>query len=88
MVVALVHAHGGSKALRTRHAGERVHLDIDPSVAPDVVGDFREPDIIRLGFAPLYVSHVDALGAAEQLAAVIAERDYERSEFTARALVT
>lgn len=24
------------------HAGERVHLDIDPSVAPDVVGDFRE----------------------------------------------
>lgn len=24
------------------HSGERVHLDIDPSVAPDVVGDFRE----------------------------------------------
>jgi kynureninase len=36
-----------------------------------VIGDFRVPDVCRLGFAPLYLRFVDALAAAEHLVAVM-----------------
>jgi len=57
-------------------------------IARGVIGDFREPDIVRLGFAPLYLSHADALAAAEHLAAVLRDREFERPEFQTRAAVT
>ena len=50
-------------------------------IARDVVGDFREPDIVRLGFAPLYLTHADVLRAAEHLRDVVEGREYERDEF-------
>jgi kynureninase len=57
-------------------------------IARGVIGDFREPDVVRLGFAPLYLSHADVLAAAGHLAAVLADKEFERPEFAARAAVT
>lgn len=57
-------------------------------IARGVVGDFRAPDIVRLGFAPLYLDHVDCLRAVEELAAVIAGNEFDRPEFTQRSTVT
>ena len=50
------HAYAISKALR----------------AEEVVVDFRNPDILRFGIAPLYIRHVDVWDAADALARIMA----------------
>jgi kynureninase len=57
-------------------------------IARGVVGDYREPDIVRLGFAPLYVTHADCLAAVEQLAAVLGAGEHMDPRYTERAVVT
>ncbi len=57
-------------------------------IARGVVGDFREPDIVRLGFAPMYLTHADVLRAAEHLREVVERREHEDPRFRARATVT
>ncbi|HMM94747.1 kynureninase [Phycicoccus sp.] len=69
-----------------RHPG--AYGVVQALIARGVVGDFREPDIVRLGFAPMYLAHTDVLRAAEQLRAVLDAAEHERPEFTARATVT
>ncbi len=57
-------------------------------IARGVVGDFREPDIVRLGFAPLYLSHADALSAAEHLEAVLDGEEHLAEAYRVRPTVT
>lgn len=53
-----------------------------------VIGDFREPDIIRFGFAPLYNGFADVWRAAEVLAEVLKSRAWDGRQGTGRARVT
>jgi kynureninase len=53
-----------------------------------VIGDFRSPDIVRFGFAPRYVSYADIWDAVQALHQVLAEREWQRSEFQTREAVT
>ncbi|HEX3607698.1 MAG TPA: kynureninase [Candidatus Dormibacteraeota bacterium] len=53
-----------------------------------VIGDFRTPDIVRLGLAPLYVRHVDIWDAVDALVDVLTSGAHERPEYAVRAAVT
>lgn len=57
-------------------------------IARNIIGDFRAPDVLRMGFTPLYTSHEDVWQAVEALAAVMASGEWNRPEFHERAAVT
>ena len=57
-------------------------------IARGVIGDFRAPDLMRFGFAPLYVSLDEAVAAASHVEAVMAGREWARPEFRRRSKVT
>ncbi|MGE0211082.1 MAG: kynureninase [Parvibaculaceae bacterium] len=61
---------------------------IQALIANGVVGDFRAPDIIRFGVAPLYTRYVDIWDAATTLARVLDERLWDTPAFRARKPVT
>ena len=57
-------------------------------IARGIIGDFRDPDLMRFGFNPLYVSYTDVYDAGAALAEVIETEEWNRPAFTARKAVT
>ncbi|WP_010626838.1 kynureninase [Halomonas sp. KM-1] len=53
-----------------------------------VIGDYREPGLMRFGFAPLYLSHEDVWQAAQHLREVLSEGEYLAPRFQQRGAVT
>lgn len=62
---------------------EGLRIDLALIDAMKVLPDFRAPDTIRLGLAPLYTSYRDIHTAVERLRDVVAGRLYERYSDTA-----
>lgn len=57
-------------------------------IARGVIGDFRAPDTMRFGMAPLYVRHVDVWDAVEHFRDILETGSWNRPEFLARSAVT
>lgn len=57
-------------------------------IARGVVGDFRDPDILRLGLTPLYLSHADVNRAGAILAEVMTSQAWRDPIFAKRLVVT
>ena len=53
-----------------------------------VIADFRDPDILRVGFAPLYLSYADLDIALHKLAEILVNKTYLRDQFQQRKAVT
>ncbi len=67
-------AHRGSH-ISIRHAdGYRINRALIEEM--NVIPDFREPDNIRLGLAPIYTSFLDVWEAVERIRRVVVEEQY------------
>ncbi len=89
-------AHGFRNGSAARHErGSQVGL-LHPEgyaimqalIARGVIGDFRAPDMLRFGFAPLYNRYTDVWDAVDALAAVMDARAWDAPKFKTRAAVT
>jgi kynureninase len=57
-------------------------------IARGVIGDFRAPDILRFGIAPLFIGEAEIDAAIGHLSAVLERREWDRPEYRKRAAVT
>ena len=57
-------------------------------IANHVIGDFREPDMMRFGFTPLYTSFADVWDAVDILARILDAKEWDRPQFRSRKAVT
>ncbi|HEU5482937.1 MAG TPA: kynureninase, partial [Sphingomicrobium sp.] len=53
-----------------------------------IVGDFRAPDLMRFGFAPLYNGFEEVWLAAEAIGDILRNREWDEPEFRERKKVT
>ena len=75
---------GSQVSFRFEHAWPTMRALIDRGV----IGDFRAPDVMRFGIAPLYLDAADMIRAAEILAEIVAGRLWDRPRFRERRAVT
>ncbi len=57
-------------------------------IARGVIGDFRAPDLMRFGFAPLYLRYIDIWGAVAALRDILETGAWDDPAFHKRAAVT
>jgi kynureninase len=57
-------------------------------ISKGVIGDFRAPDLIRFGFAPLYNTYTEVFDAASTLAHILVGKLWDKPEFLTRKSVT
>jgi len=89
--LGLVLASPREGAMRGSHVSYR-HAESDPVmqalIAAGVIGDCRPPDLLRFGFAPLYLRYADVWQAVMRMAEILRTRAWDRAEFRSRRLVT
>ncbi|WP_292716839.1 hypothetical protein [Microbacterium sp. 13-71-7] len=57
-------------------------------IANGVIGDYREPEVLRFGVTPMYLGHADVWDAVETLRRVLDEELWRAPEFQERDAVT
>ena len=77
-------ARGSHISFRHPHA----HALTQALIGRGVIGDFRDPDVLRLGLTPLYLSHEDVWRAGEHLRQVIDSGEWRDPRFAERLAVT
>ena len=79
------HARRGSHVSFEHPEGYAV---IQALIARGVIGDYREPRIMRFGFTPLYTSFAEVWDAVEILGEILDQRTWDQPQFKVRNSVT
>jgi len=79
------HARRGSHVSFEHPEGYAV---IQALIARGVIGDYREPRIMRFGFTPLYTSFTEVFDAVEILGEILDNRTWDQPQFKVRNSVT
>ncbi|MCD2518591.1 kynureninase [Massilia sp. G4R7] len=74
LVTPREHARRGSQASFTHPHGYAVMAAL---IARGVIGDYREPEIMRFGFTPLYTSYADVWDAVAILKDILDQESYD-----------
>ena len=85
LVTPRAHSQRGSHASFEHPHGYEV---MQALIARGVIGDYREPHVLRFGFTPLYTRFVDVWDAVETLREVLVRETWRAPEFAARGAVT
>jgi kynureninase len=80
-----LHAQRGSQVSFRHPNGYAV---MQALIERGVIGDFREPDYMRFGFAPLYLRYADVDAAVSILHDILSNEIWRAPRFAARATVT
>lgn len=75
---------GGHVSVRFEHGYEVVQA----LIAHGVIGDFRQPDLMRFGFSPLFLGYRDVWDAASMLANILETEEWRTAKYSARSKVT
>ncbi|AUO21120.1 kynureninase [Pseudomonas sp. NC02] len=79
------HARRGSHVSFEHPEGYAV---IQALIARGVIGDYREPRIMRFGFTPLYTSFAEVWDAVEILGEILDQKTWDQPQFKVRHSVT
>ncbi|GLU35465.1 kynureninase [Trinickia caryophylli] len=85
LVTPRAHAQRGSQVSLEHPHGYEV---MQALIARGVIGDYREPSVLRFGFTPLYTRFVDVWDAAEALRDVLTRATWREPAFAQRHTVT
>lgn len=97
LVEARCAAHGLELITPREHAKRGSHVSfehpegyavIQALIARGVIGDYREPRIMRFGFTPLYTSFTEVFDAVEILGDILDKRTWDQPQFKVRNSVT
>jgi kynureninase len=96
LVTPREHAQRGSQVCLTptqQLPAGSAYAIVQALIARGVVGDFRagdaaQPDILRFGFTPLYLSHENVWQAAQALREVLLNQEYALPQFNRKLAVT
>ena len=85
MITPREHAVRGSHVSLRHEFGFAI---IQALIARSVIGDYREPEVMRFGITPLYLSYEDVWHAVQHLKDILDSRSWDVPEFHRRGAVT